>query len=685
MPTPIGELFVRIGADTKDLNAKLDAVQKKTAKVFAGVAAGVAAIGAVGASFESSMARVGANVGAAGDELKKMSKVARKVAAETKFSATEAADGMVFFSMAGFSAEQTMAALAPTAKLASAGFLNLSDSADIVTNIMSGMGIGFDQLENSIDVLVKAATSANTSVQQLGVAFSYAGPFLKDFGISMEEGAAAIGLLSNAGIQAERAGTALRGVIQNLAKPTSTAAAMLQQLKVSVRDVNNNMLPLDVIFKQFAESGATATQMLHIFDTRTAAAANVLTESMRPSLDGTKKTLASFTEELKNAGGTTNEIMDKLSQTVGFQFGVLRSNIEEVALVLYEDFRPAIMAALKIGQGLAMTVAQLNPGFRKLITNGALLVGVAAGLTAAIATLGKVFLVAFAPMNLVVMGIVAAVMILVGAIGLVVDNWEAVGPVLKTIGTSALNMIKAIALAVLQLPEKFSVFLSEIWGLFLKVVVAAIAGAMELVGIPGQEFYDSWAKGIDNSINAIKSFFKKLNKWVSTAAKFWGKALGGLFGMDSKEPPAPPKDQAPKDQEPKARSEAKVPGATEVLLNSALSGFRKIGEALGLNFENMSAEVKAFGEEIGKVTEKMTKPPETADIDNEERKKRYVTESALWQRLHKVRQEHLKNVGEYRNGMAEHIAKEEEIRQRQLAQHEQNMAAGKIAVDGFHS
>src|SRR5690606_19377117 len=108
---------------------------------------------------------------------------------------------------------QILAGIEPTLLLASAGMLDLGEAADIATNVLSGMRMEVDQLQRVVDVMAATAASANTTVSQMGLALSYAAPAAADAGVRLEEVSAAIGFLGNAGIQGERAGTALRQML----------------------------------------------------------------------------------------------------------------------------------------------------------------------------------------------------------------------------------------------------------------------------------------------------------------------------------------------------------------------------------------------------------------------------------------------------------------------------------------
>ena len=134
---------------------------------------------------------------------------------------------------------------------------------------MAGMGIEANDLGNAVDVLTKAMTTANTDLTQLGDAMKYIGPIAKSAGLEFEEVTAAVQLLSNAGIQAEMAGTVLRGMLLQLTSPSKEAADTLQELGVSVVDAQGGARPLAGTFSPFATFGLGVSSPLE----RTARAA----------------------------------------------------------------------------------------------------------------------------------------------------------------------------------------------------------------------------------------------------------------------------------------------------------------------------------------------------------------------------------------------------------------------------
>src|SRR5690606_35210965 len=301
-------LVVKIGADmrafdremrklTKDVRTvgkKFKEVGAKMTAAFTAPAIAVATASIkIGMDFEAAMSKVQALSGATGDELAALEKQARELGKTTVFSASEAAEGMTFLAMAGYDANQIMSSMPGLLDLAAAGQLDLARAADITTNIMSGFNMEADQTQAVADMLAAAAASANTSVEQMGNAMSYVAPVAAGAGLSIEETAAAIGILSNAGIQGERAGTALRGIIASLQNPTGQTAKALEALGLTADDVNPSIHSLTDILKTLEEAGMDSSQAMQLVGTTSGPA---LIAMMSQGSEG----LAEFTEQLEN-------------------------------------------------------------------------------------------------------------------------------------------------------------------------------------------------------------------------------------------------------------------------------------------------------------------------------------------------------------------------------------------------
>lgn len=270
--------------------------------------------------FEKSMNRVSALSQATGAELDKLSGLARKLGADTQFSASEAADAMSFLAMAGFDTNQIYDSMADTLNLAAAAQLDMGSAADIVSNIMTGFGVATEDLGSAVDVLTKAFISSNTDLRMLGEGMKYVGPIASGLGVSIEETTAALGALSNAGIQGSMAGTSLRRIL-------STLASDADKLGISAYDAAGNMRPLADIIDELNERGMTTSATLEVFGDRGGPA-------MQALLSQGGQALRDFTGELENAGGTAERVATTQMAGLHGMMKELESAGEELMLAL---------------------------------------------------------------------------------------------------------------------------------------------------------------------------------------------------------------------------------------------------------------------------------------------------------------------------------------------------------------
>ena len=225
---------------TKGLKAATVAITG-TATAMGGIA--TAAV-KVGSDFEAQMSRVQAISGATGEEFEKLRSQAIELGADTAFSATEAAQGMENLAAAGFTTSEIMDAMPGMLNLAAAAGEDLASSADIAASTLRGFGLEASDAAHVADVLAENANRTNSSVSETGEAMKYVAPLARAAGISLEETAAAIGIMANAGIQGSQAGTTLRGALSRLSKPTDVMTQAMDELGVSFYDSNGKMKSL---------------------------------------------------------------------------------------------------------------------------------------------------------------------------------------------------------------------------------------------------------------------------------------------------------------------------------------------------------------------------------------------------------------------------------------------------------
>ncbi|WP_254068389.1 phage tail tape measure protein [Brevibacillus sp. 7WMA2] len=391
------------------------------------------------ADFESSMSRVAALSSASAGDLAKLTTKAKELGASTVFSASQAAEGMQFLAMAGYKTNEIIAAMPGLLDAAAAGQTDLGTTADIVSNILSGFGIAAGDTGRVADVLTKAFTSANVDLQMLGYTMKYAAPWAKALGVSLEETAAAAGILGNAGIQAEQAGTTLRGLFARFAKPPKEAAEAFDKLGVKLFDSGGKMKSLATILEdlQNAMKGMTSEQKTALSGIIAGMEAG---SGFLALMDAGPDKLRKFTKELENSGGTAGRVSKVQLDNFNGSLVQLESALEGLKIEVFTPLLPTLKDLAEKGANAASVFnkwlgSKEAEKWGKTTKDVLEIVGpLVVGATTAWATYKAVMLTATAaqwafntaananPIGLLVVGIGT----LVGAGYLLVKNWETV-------------------------------------------------------------------------------------------------------------------------------------------------------------------------------------------------------------------------------------------------------------------
>jgi TP901 family phage tail tape measure protein len=366
-----------LGTRTVALGDKMQSVGGKFALAGAALGVPLAAGVASFARFEQSMNKVQAVSGATAKQMEGLSAIAKEMGSTTEFTASQAADALTFLAMAGLDANQSMEALPGTLQLATAGGIGLAESADIVTNVLAGLGLGVEDLGRVSDVLTATASQANTSVSEMGQAMKVAAPLAAATGVTVEEASAALGVLANNGIKGAEAGTKLRSMLIRLQKPTKEAQTALDSLGVSLTDKDDNFRGLTPILKDLRDAQLGVSDAAAIFGVQTsgAALAAVNYASDIEKLNG----------KLENAAGTTKRMADIMGKGLTKDLIALGSALEGLAIEVFEDMAGDMSGFV---QGIRDSVLALKDWYTNLGPAGQALVQMGVKLVAFTAALG---------------------------------------------------------------------------------------------------------------------------------------------------------------------------------------------------------------------------------------------------------------------------------------------------------
>ena len=202
--------------------------------------------------FVSGMSNVKALSGATEEEFSKLTETAENLGATTKFTASEAAEGMQYLAMAGWKTNDIIAAMPGLLDLAAAGGTSLGTAADIVSDVMTAMGMASDQASRAADIFARTATGTNTTIENLGETLKYAAPIAHSFGLELSEVSTITGMMANAGVKGSMAGTAIRSSLLSMASPTKEAAEAMKKLSLQFADGSGKMKNMKTIVRDLS-------------------------------------------------------------------------------------------------------------------------------------------------------------------------------------------------------------------------------------------------------------------------------------------------------------------------------------------------------------------------------------------------------------------------------------------------
>lgn len=328
-----------------------------------------------GADFQKSMTNSLAIMDKSADKMRgKMETTARNVAKTTTFSAAQAAEAYFFLASAGLDAAQAMEALPRVAKFAQAGNFDLALATDLLTDAQSALGLSSKNTAESMmnltrisDVLVKANTIANASVQQFSESLTNkAGAALRLLGKEVEEGVAVLAVFADQGTKGADAGTKLDIVLRDLQKASISNKKAFEEANIAVFDQEGEMRNLaDIIediekrFEGLSDEQRRAELMTLGFTDKSVNATAALL--------GTSDAIRAYQEALESASGITQEVADKQLESLAAQFEIVKSRLIDVALEFADTLLPIIAdSVIPVVESLIEKLASLAKWFTSL-------------------------------------------------------------------------------------------------------------------------------------------------------------------------------------------------------------------------------------------------------------------------------------------------------------------------------
>lgn len=325
----------------------------------------------VTAGFDQSMSKVSAVSGAVGDDFQKLRDKAREMGERTKFSATEAAEAMNYMAMAGWKTGDMLDGIEGIMSLAAASGESLATTSDIVTDALTGFGKSAGDAGRLADIMAAASSNANTNVAMMGETFKYCTPIAGALGFSMEDTAEAIGLMANSGIKASQAGTAMRGMMNNLAGEVKFTGDAIGEMTVRTQESDGSMRELSDILADCRGAFTMMSEAEKVANAESLVGKNAMSGFLAV-MNAAPADIEKLSTAIAESEGTAASMAETMQDNLAGKLTILKSQTDELAISFGDILTPKLMELTSGVQGAVDKLNKMDDGTKNAIVNVAL-------------------------------------------------------------------------------------------------------------------------------------------------------------------------------------------------------------------------------------------------------------------------------------------------------------------------
>ena len=507
----------------------LGTVGKVGAAALAATTTAVTAFGAsavsAGADFDSAMSQVAATMGYSMDELNdstseasqnisQLRDFAQTMGSTTAFSATEAAEALNYMALAGYDTETAMSMLPTVLDLASSGAMDLASASDMVTDVSSALGLSIEETTTMVDQMAAAASSSNTSVDQLGSALLTIGATAANVKGGTQELSTVLGALADNGIKGAEGGTHLRNMLLSLQDAAVDGKVSMGDFAVEVYDSEGNMRSMiDIIGDmQTGMDGMTQASkdalISGVFNKTDLASVNALLNTSSERFD-------ELSQKIGDSAGAASEMAAVQLDNLQGDVTLFKSALEGAKIAVSDELTPSLRDFVKFG---ADGLSQLTEAFKS------------DGMEGAVQVLGNLIGEGLAMIiDKLPSFVEAGASLLTSLISGLLDH-------ASEIATSAISIIQTLLMAIMELaPQLLSAGLQIIGELVIGIAEALpelIPAAISMIEELGNAILDNLDLIIDAAMQLLEAVVKGIvdnfGKLMEVAAKIVTKLVNAI-------------------------------------------------------------------------------------------------------------------------------------------------------------
>ncbi|SKZ92882.1 Putative phage tail tape measure protein TMP [Mycobacteroides abscessus subsp. massiliense] len=521
---------------------------------------GVSAVVTKGLDFEKIMNTLSGVTGASADVMQRFRDTAKALGNDMTLSNTSAADAaqaMTELAKAGFSVDESIAGAKGTLQLAAAAQVDAGKAAEIQANALLAFGLKADYAAKAADVLSNAANASSAEITDVAQALQSGGAVANQFGLKLEDTAAAIGLLANNGIKGSDAGTLLKSALLALTDTSNPAQGAIEELGLTVYDAQGRFVGLERLFGDLQAASQRMTPEMYQAATTTLFGSDAARLAGIAAKDG-----AAGYDQMRDAmekQGSAAKLAAAQNQGLPGVIERLKNAAETLAITLFEKVQGPLSS---IGDGLTgftnkMQDAFENPAVSQAAGNiGAALSGIGAAFGRVLSAVGPALVAGLSnAVNLIVRfkdfliplvaGLVAYKTVML-AITVATKAWAAVQALLNIaltanpIGliTAAIAGLVAGIVVLYNRNETFRKIVQTTWAA-IKTAISAVWNWLSTTVFPGLKLAFTaigtaatwlWNNAITPAWNGIKSVIGVAWEVVSDIFNNWVR-VGQLVGQ----------------------------------------------------------------------------------------------------------------------------------------------------------